>query len=439
MKHPDMAKIRLFGSVPSHELEYLIHNLTLIDVPANTLFFREGDYGNHFYVVLEGSVDIIKALGTADERLLSTRGPGECFGEMALLHPKHSRSASVRARTAVTLLEVKRGDFDAMLRLQPALAYDMARMLSLRLRDADNATIRDLQTKNRQLAKAYQDLQAAQGLIIEKEKMERELEVARGIQRSLLPRSLPRLPGFDFGARMEPARAVGGDFFDFIPLANDCLGIAVGDVSGKGVPAAIFMAMTRSLMRAEAREAASPKEALRGLNGNLLEMNDTGMFVTVLYGVLHATTCRFTYGRAGHELPVLCKEPGVTATPCCGRGEPLGVFADPEIDEQTIEFEPGETLLVYTDGMTDAFDEQGVSFGVKRLHESLGGSCHLSAQGICDSLIEEVMTHQCMVTQHDDVTLVAVRRSEEGNMSARNICSWSCSDFLQIRKSGKSP
>ena len=412
MKHPGMAKMLLFGSAPSNELEHLILNLTQIDLPANTLIFREGDYGNHFYVVLNGSVEIIKALGTADERLLSTRSPGECFGEMALLDPKHVRSASVRARNAITLLEVKRGDFDAMLQLQPALAYDMARMLSQRLRDADNATIRDLQGKNRQLAKAYQDLQAAQALIIEKEKLERELEVAREIQRSLLPRSLPDLPGFDFGARMEPARAVGGDFFDFIPFADGNLGIAVGDVSGKGVPAAIFMAMTRSLMRAEVREAASPKEALRGLNKNLLEMNDTGMFVTVLYGVLHAATCRFTYGRAGHELPVLCNELGVAVTPCCGRGEPLGVFADPEIDEKTIQLSPGETLLIYTDGMTDAIDEQGVSFGVKRLHESLGASCHLSAQGICDSLIELVMTHQCMVTQHDDVTLVAVRTSE---------------------------
>ena len=413
MKHAGLAQIRLFGSVPSDELEHIILNLTQIDLPANTLIFREGDFGNHFYVVLEGTVEITKALGTADERLLNYRGPGESFGEMALLDPQHSRSAGVRASTAVTLLEVKRGDFDAMLRLQPALAYDMARMLSLRLRDADNATIRDLQEKNRQLAKAYQDLQAAQALIIEKEKMERELEVAREIQRSLLPRSLPQFHGFDFGARMEPARAVGGDFFDFIPLGDDRLGIAVGDVSGKGVPAAIFMAMTRSLMRAEAREAASPKEALRGLNENLLEMNDTGMFVTVLYGVLHAATCSFTYGRAGHELPILCDALGETVTPCCGRGEPLGIFPAPEIDEKTIQLTPGETLLIYTDGMTDAFDEQGVSFGVKRLHESLAANCRFSAQGTCDSLIELVMTHQCMVTQHDDVTLVAVRVSEE--------------------------
>lgn len=411
MKDPGTVPINLFGSLLPKRLEHLAGNLSHIDLPANTIIFHEGDYGNHFFLLLQGSVEVIKALGTSEERVLTTFGPGDCFGEMALLDPKYSRSASIRARTAVSLLEIKRSDFDAMLRVQPSLAYDMARMLSQRLRDTDNATIRDLQEKNRQLAQAYEDLKAAQALVIEKEKLERELEVAREIQVSLLPRSLPQLPDFEFGARMEPARAVGGDFFDFIPLDEERLGIAVGDVSGKGVPAAIFMAMTRSLMRAEAREANSPKAVLRGLNEHLLEMNDTEMFVTVLYGILNTATRCFTYGRAGHELPVLCDERGATLTPCCGHGEPLGVFPAPEIDENAIQLAPGQILLLYTDGMTDAFDEQGISFGVKRLHQSLGACCRLSAQGICDRLIDMVMTHQSMVPQHDDVTLVAVRVS----------------------------
>lgn len=412
MKDPDRVHIRLFHSLLSRELEPLVGDLSQIDLPAGTVIFHEGDHGNHFCLVLQGSVEVIKALGTSEERILTAFGPDDCFGEMALLDPEHSRSASVRTRTAVSLLEIRRDDFDAMLRVQPALAYDLARMLSQRLRDTDDATIRDLQEKNRQLAKAYEDLKAAQALIIEKEKLERELEVAREIQRSLLPRALPQLPGFDFGARMEPARAVGGDFFDFIPLDDQRLGIAVGDVSGKGVPAALFMAMTRTLLRAEARAANSPKEVLRGLNEHLLEMNDAQMFVTVLYGILHTVTCRFTYGRAGHELPVQCDELGATTTPCCGHGEPLGVLPDPKIDENSIQLTPGQSLLLFTDGMTDAIDERGLFFGTKRLHQSLGACCHLSAQGICDRLFDMVMTHQCMVPQHDDVTLVAVRVSQ---------------------------
>jgi Serine phosphatase RsbU, regulator of sigma subunit len=118
------------------------------------------------------------------------------------------------------------------------------RVLSLRLEQHQNRTIRDLQEKNLQLTQAYEQLKAAQAHLIEKEKMERELEVARGIQQSMVPRKLPHLPGFDFGARMMPARAVGGDFFDFIPLSESTLGIVIGDVSDKGVPAALFMALT---------------------------------------------------------------------------------------------------------------------------------------------------------------------------------------------------
>lgn len=409
MKDPGSVPISLFGALLSKGLEGLVSNLSRYELPENTMIFYEGDYGNHFFLLLRGSVEVIKKLGTVDERVLTIFGPGDCFGEMALLDPKYSRSASVRARTAVSLLEIKRSDFDAMLRVQPSLAYDMARMLSQRLRDTDNATIRDLQEKNRELAKAYEDLKTAQALVIEKEKLERELEVAREIQLSLLPRSLPRRTGFDFGALMEPARAVGGDFFDFIPLDEERMGIAVGDVSGKGVPAALFMAVTRSLIRAEAREADSPRAVLRGLNEHLLEMNDAEMFVTVLYGILNITTRCFNYGRAGHELPVVCDEGGNTWTPCCGRGEPLAVIPDPGIDENTIQLTPGQILLLYTDGMTDAFDEQGMSFGIKRLHESLGTCCRLSAQEICDRLLDMVMTHQCMVPQHDDVTLVAIR------------------------------
>ncbi len=414
MSDPHRLTLRLFGSRLSRQLEHLVESLIQIDLPANTVIFHEGDHGNHFYLVLQGAVEVIKALGTGDERILTVFGPGECFGEMALLDPKHCRSASVRARTAVSLLEIRRQDFDAMLRIQPALAYDMARMLSQRLRDTDNAIIRDLQEKNLQLAKAYDDLRTAQALLIEKEKLERELEVAREIQRSLLPRSLPQLAGYDFGARMEPARAVGGDFYDFIALDSGRLGIAVGDVSGKGVPAALFMAMTRSLMRSEARAARLPREVLRGMNEHLLEMNDAEMFVTVLYGILEMASGRFTYGRAGHELPVLSDGQGLTFTPCCGRGGPLGVFPDPQIDENMVELSPGQTLLLFTDGMTEAFDRNGLPFGLKRLHQSFGACCQHSAQEICDRLFDLVMTHQCLIPQHDDVTLVAVQRSVPG-------------------------
>ncbi len=136
---------------------------------------------------------------------------------------------------------------------------------------------------------------------------------------------------------------------------------------GKGLPAAIFMAMTRSLMRAEASRTRSPGEALRGVNKQLLEMNEASMFVSVLYGILDGKTRRFHYARAGHELPLLCNASGVVAPPV-GVGQFLAFFPDPEIDEQVLEMKPGDTLLLFTDGITDAMDEHGARFGTAGLH-----------------------------------------------------------------------
>jgi sigma-B regulation protein RsbU (phosphoserine phosphatase) len=118
------------------------------------------------------------------------------------------------------------------------------------------------------------------------------------------------------------AKAVGGDFFDFIPLNENSLGIAIGDVSDKGVPSAIFMAMTRSLVRAESRRSLVPSEVLRAVKGHLLDLNEAGMFVTVLYGVLHHPSRRFSYVRAGHTLPVLCNSSGLTAAPSSSLSHP---------------------------------------------------------------------------------------------------------------------
>jgi sigma-B regulation protein RsbU (phosphoserine phosphatase) len=135
------------------------------------------------------------------------------------------------------------------------------------------------------------------------------------------------------------------------------------------------------------------------------------MFVTVLYGVLHGKTREFHYGRAGHELPVLCNEQGLTSSPDCGRGQALGILTDPAIDEQIVKLSPGDTLLLFTDGVTDAFNEIGVSFGLERLRESLGATCNDPAQLLCDRLTDLIMKYQHPIPQHDDITIVAIRSS----------------------------
>jgi phosphoserine phosphatase RsbU/P len=250
LNEPIIARVPLFATLPSEELARLAATLRELAVAHNTVLFNEGEYGASFYIVLEGELEIIKSIGTESEFRLDTRGPGEFVGEMSLLNGDGLRTASVRARGPTRMLEMGRADFDTLLYRHPTLAYEMVRVLSMRLRDANNATIRDLHEKNQQLTEAYFELKAAQARIIEQETLERELQIARSIQENMLPRTLPNLAGFDFSARMVPARVVSGDFYDFIPLDEWRVGIVIADVCGKSLPAALLMALTRSLLRA---------------------------------------------------------------------------------------------------------------------------------------------------------------------------------------------
>jgi len=407
-----VRQIPLFGSLQAGEtclLGNILHEVRFAD---GALLFSEGDPGGRLYVILSGEVEIVKALGTPDERILAVRRPGDFFGEMSLFEPEGRRTASVRARTRLRLLEMARPDFDRLLREHPTVAYEMMRVLSLRLDQSHTMTIAELREKNRLLAHAYDELKAAQAQIIEKERLEKELETARWIQQSILPRILPGVPGYDLGAILVPARAVGGDLFDLIPLPNHRIGVVIGDVSDKGVPAAIFMALTYSLLRAEAVRWSSPARVLQAANHHLLGMNDTGMFVTVLYGVLDCGQGSFRYARAGHELPFHLTPEGVLVVPERGVGQPLGLFDPPELDEQTVNLEPGATLLLYTDGAADVIDGQGMRFGPERLRELARASLCPSAQRFCDRMWAGLAEYQDTGAQFDDVALVAIRAAE---------------------------
>jgi serine phosphatase RsbU (regulator of sigma subunit) len=401
----------LFTELSPEELKRVAAALRSNDYEAGAILFREGESSDRLYILLEGRIAIIKALGTSGERTLAVCEKGSFLGEMALFEPGSKRSATARALDRVRLLEMTYAELDSLLRHQPLLAYEMIRVLSARLHQSDNDIVHDLREKNLELTRAYRDLEAAQARIIEQEKIEREIQVSRDIQRSMLPRRLPKLAGYGLGARMEAARAVGGDFFDFIPLTNHTVGIVIGDVSGKGVPAALFMALTSSLIRAEARRGGSILEGLRNVNRDLLELNDTGMFVTAWCGVLDARTRELHYVRAGHEVPLVCNEAGELAALPSARGVPLGITDYIPLDQQTVRLEPGSTLLAYTDGMTDATDAAGNHFGIERLRQALADHRRESAPVICDKLIEMSAHFRGDTPQYDDIALVAVQAS----------------------------
>jgi phosphoserine phosphatase RsbU/P len=408
MTHDIIARVPFFASLPSQEIDYLAATLRPCEFSAGTLLFQEGLLADKFYIVLEGQVEIIKALSTAEERLLGVRGTGSFLGEMSLLSPDQLYTASVRACTQLQLLEMTRADFDALLHRQPDLAYNLLKVMSARLHESENHTIRDLQEKNRQLAQAYEELKAAQAQLIEKEKLEAELKIAREIQRSILPRTKPHIPGLDFGMLIEPMASVGGDFFDFIELDHERVGLVVGDVSDHGVPAAIFMALAYSLLRAEAARAPSPAEALRAVNRQLLDMNSSGMFVTVLYGILNRTSRIFQFARAGHDLPLILNARREPIELVAGTGQMLGLFPDPPIDEQCLTLPANSLVVMYTDGITEAMDPAGELFGEKRLRAVLYAGRNPTAQAACEAVLAEVRAFSDYAAQRDDITVMAL-------------------------------
>jgi len=223
------------------------------------------------------------------------------------------------------------------------------------------------------------------------------------------------MEGFDFGARMLPARAVGGDLYDFIQLDQDTVGISIGDVSDKGVPAAIFMALYCSLLRAEALHVSSPADVLHRVNRHLLDLTEARMFVTALYGVLNRKTCEFSYARAGHHVPLLFDDSGKEISINRDQGQLLGFFSDPDLDVKTVVIPQGSTLLLYTDGVFDLMDRNDKSFGEERLREMACTHQGNSAQDLCEKIIGVLKSYQGESPQFDDMALVAiqcVRKSE---------------------------
>jgi serine phosphatase RsbU (regulator of sigma subunit) len=385
--------------------------MTRTEYQDGVVLFREGDPGDRLYIILSGQVEIVKALGTTEEQILGVRGPSDFFGEMSLLISDRLRTASVRTSTPVQMLELCHADLLNLLQKQPTLAFELIRVLSLRLQESDNAMIRDLKEKNRQLSEAYEELKIAQAQIVEKEKLEHELNLARDIQASILPKAILCLNGFEFGARMVPARSVGGDLYDFILLSEDLMAIAIGDVSDKGIPAAMFMALFCSLLRAEVEHAVSPAEVLRQVNRHLLDLNEAGMFVTALLGLLDLKKGEFSYARAGHEIPILFDREGKANVVDWDSGQLLGFFPDPKLDVQSVFIPEGSTLLLYTDGAFDTQNSEGVRYGFERLMETAGTHVQNSAQKFCDLVIDSLNAYQGSSVQYDDITLVAIQSS----------------------------
>jgi serine phosphatase RsbU (regulator of sigma subunit)/anti-sigma regulatory factor (Ser/Thr protein kinase) len=250
-----------------------------------------------------------------------------------------------------------------------------------------------------------------------RERLEQELQVARLIQRNFLPKELPDLPGWHVAAFYRPARAVGGDFYDFVELEGDRIGVVVGDVTDKGVPAALVMAATRSLLRASAQRLVSPGAVLERVNEALCPDMPEKMFVTCLYGVLEPSTGLFSYANAGHNVPYVRSDAGVGELRATGM--PLGLFPGMAYEEKEAVLRPGDGVLLHSDGLAEAHNPRREMFGFGRLQELVGQ--RPGGEELIDLLLGELETFTGTGwEQEDDITLVTLQRSGAAASSAGN-------------------
>jgi sigma-B regulation protein RsbU (phosphoserine phosphatase) len=259
---------------------------------------------------------------------------------------------------------------------------------------------------------------------VEKGRMERELQVAREVQVSLLPRETPQIPGWEFAANWQPAREVAGDFYDFVPLVRSpasvsehsegcpgCLGIVIADVADKGMPAALFMALTRSTVRASLTSAPSPQAGIEQANRLVCADAADGMFVTLFYAQLDPTSGDLVYVNSGHNPPLFYQAASGEIARLMPTGMALGIEEDAPFVARTIRLESGDFVLMYTDGFTEAIDAGMEQFGEGRLQAVVRENCQRAPAEIVQALQKALEAFAGTLPPFDDRTIVVVKRT----------------------------
>lgn len=333
------------------------------------------------YVLLEGDVRI-----TLHDAEIDYLREGDIFGEMALVE-EQPRSARASAATDCRLLRVDRQQFADLVRVSPEFALNVMSIMSRRVR-------------------RFMDEE------VKRQRLEEELRIGREIQLSLIPSECPTLDGWDFAAAYEPARQVGGDFYDFVVMPEDPdeLQVVVADVTGKGVPAALFMASCRTTMRAEATRGNGPAETLRSANCVIALDTHYPLFVTALCARLRANSDVISFANGGHERPLLLRAASGRCESLVTHNPLLGFSEHVDYEEHAVEVEAGDFLIFFTDGITEARNESGEFYGDERLQAVVEAREWGSAGELLSSILDAVSDFSEGTPPADDITLVVIRR-----------------------------
>ncbi len=243
----------------------------------------------------------------------------------------------------------------------------------------------------------------------EKERIAKELQIAKDIQKSFLPKSAPKLKDYTMAGFNMSAKEVGGDFYDFIDLGDGKIGIVIADVSGKGIPAAIFMGLSKTLVRANTRRILDPIEALKAANSVIVEESKTGMFITMFYAVLDTNDHTLTYINAGHNPPLLLRDDDSEIALLKAKGLPLGVMEELNIESKKVSLKSNDLVFLYTDGVTEAVNKNNEEYDMKRLSLLLNQIENKTPEEIIQAVTEDITKFTGDVEQFDDITMVVLR------------------------------
>ena len=416
-----------FASLSDRALAHLVARADEVSYASGEALMVQGTPGDFACLILSGSVaiDVTNELGRST---VATLGPGDLVGELAAFS-ETTRIATVTATGPVRALRIERRVIRAFLAANPDMALSVIGAIGDRFNRVNGAIAAMTQAARALAADALEPgmldaLLAKAGeigtfaeafrnmalAIAEKRRIAEEMGAAAAIQRAFLPSSLPEMPHpdrFEVATLMKPAREVGGDFYDLFATGDGRLAFAVGDVSGKGIPAALFMSFCRVVLRTVAREGGEAGEVLSRANAILAGDNAETMFVTLALGILELDTGILDFASGGHEETFLLPASG--GVEALGRtGPALGLFDAARFGSRRVAVGPGDTVVFATDGVTEAFDPGNAMYGRARLVERLAGAAASRPAELVADLEADVARFVRGAPQSDDITVVAL-------------------------------
>jgi len=384
--------ISLFRDSDPRDLAEVLVDCEVLVLPEGTPLLRAGEGNRSVFILLSGK--LIARLGEeASPDTAIEIVPGECIGELSAIDGKPA-SAEVIAATPVRVLKLDREVFWSRLMRLHGVAENLMTTLTGRMRRANEKAL------------------ALQRERLELDHLRKELELARQLQASMLPLQRPLFPGrsdIDACGFMEPASKVGGDLFDAFFVDSRTLFVCIGDVSGHGIAAALFMVRVIGLLRMLALETTQPGKILETLNDRLCIGNDTNLFLTLFCGFLDVQSGDLVYANGGHCAPMICDGRDASPLPL-PKGTLVGAMSGRRYDSLQRQLAAGETLLCYTDGVTEAENAAGIPFFEEGFLEFLRGHAQDALPALLDSLYEKVLGHTGSKLLMDDCTMLALRR-----------------------------